>query len=237
MHCKNDDCPSRLSSSIVHWFDKIGVLGIGEGIVSRLLRLEIVGKLSHMYNLKEQASIVNMEFGNKAAKNIFDAIDSKKEITLEVFIEALGIGQIGSMAAEIVKVAKTVEDIDKLSVSQVSAIHGFAEIKATNFVSGWKKSRHEITELLKHVKIVEAKADSSSLAGKSFLFTGSFSSPKRGEMEKMVPANGGKLASSVSKNLDFLVWDGAIMKGKWEKANSLGIKIISQKEFMSMLNK
>ena len=84
------------------------------------------------------------------------------------------------------------------------------------------------------MKIVQKKQASDKLNGKKFCFTGSFSNPTRGEMEAMVPDHGGKIAS-VSKELTALIWDGSMMGGKYEKAQKLGVPVISQDDFLKMV--
>ena len=101
-------------------------------------------------------------------------------------------------------------------------------------MNGWKAQRKEIDKILRYVTIKEKENMSAKLDGKKFCFTGSFQNPKRKEMEAMVPENGGKLAS-VSKNLDYLVWDQSIRKSKVTKAEDLGIPIITQDDFLEML--
>lgn len=243
--CCNLSCPSQVVARIDHWFKTIDVKGIGEGIISKLteettnrhgdLYAPFVEEISDMYELnrcdKEELAKV---FGDKAAENILESIDSVKEVTLPKFIEALGIGKIGTMAKLIVDIAPTVDDIDKLSVGDIVKIQGFAETKARSFIDGWKVQRKEIGNLLKNITIKEDKPLSNKLKGKKFCFTGSFSNPTRGEMEKTVEENGGKLAS-VSKNLTALVWDGDIQGGKMAKAKELGVDIINQKQFLALL--
>jgi DNA ligase (NAD+) len=174
-------------------------------------------------------------FGEQTYKNIIDSVNSVKEVTLPEFIEALGIGRVGRTAADIVAIAPTVDDIDRLTVQDVANIPGFALIKAQGFIDGWKSVRGEIEQLLKYVTIKVNSCSSDKLVGKSFCFTGSFSNPTRGEMEKMVTDHGGKI-SSVSKNLTGLVWDGAISGGKLEKAQKIGVNILSQDDFLKLLN-
>ena len=245
-------CSAQVTSRIEHWLSTIGVKGIGKGILGRLTDKEelewegraILASIPEIYFMLDNDRIskhpfrkyafLREQFGDKAFQNIIDNVNSVKEIPLNTFIEALGIGKIGSMAKDITNIAPTVADIDKLTVSDLLSIPGFASIKANNFINGWKALRSEIDQLLKYIKIVQVVQASSKLTGKSFCFTGSFENPSRGEMEKMVPDNGGKLGS-VSKNLTALVFDGASMKGKYEKAQKLGVPIITQDEFMKLL--
>jgi len=239
--CRNESCPSQVIARIDHWFKVLDIKGIGEGIISRLTgELKnsydnpMVTNISDMYGLSHYKSELSDAFGDRAFEKIEESIASVNEVTLPKFIEALGIGKIGSMAKDIVEVAPTIEDVDKLTVEDIVKIDRFAETKARSFIDGWKTQRKEITKLLKNISIKENKLASNKLSGKKFCFTGSFSNPTRGEMEKMVEDNGGK-NSSVSKHLTALVWDGEIQGGKMEKAKGLRISIITQNEFLAML--
>lgn len=250
--CKNPNCPAQLVSKIEHWFKKLDVKGIGPKIIQRLCGVTdavdeynhtfyfnpLVTSISSIYELDDKEDAIADMFGDKAAKNILKAIDSVKEIPLSKFIEALGIGKIGTMSKEIVAIAPTVAAVDglvELNGKPLMDVEGFAETKISLFVDGWKEMRDEIDSILEHIKIVEPKMASSKLEGKKFCFTGSFSDPTRKEMEKMVEENGGKKAS-VSKNLTALVWDGEISGSKIDKAKKLGISIISQDDFMNLVD-
>jgi DNA ligase (NAD+) len=232
--CNNEFCAAQLDGNIEHWFKKLDVKGIGPGIITKVTSKGIVKSISDMYKMEQYKKELADMFGDRASEKIFEAIDSVKEVSLAKFIEALGIGKIGTMAKDITAIAPTVKDIDNLKIEEIKGITGFAETKARSFVEGWKEQRKEIEKILNYVTIKEVKLASAKLSGKKFCFTGSFSNPTRGEMEKLVEDNGGKL-SSVSKELTALVWDGEIQGGKMEKAKKLGLTIFNQKDFMSLL--
>jgi len=252
VHCQNDVCIAKINRSIEHWFKKINVLGIGKGILNKLTDENelswdgkpIIERISDMYwkldNDRQtehpfrKYAYLKENFGEKAFENIVESVKSVKEITLTNLVEALGIGNIGTMSKELVKIAPTIKDIDNLKVEDIVKIEKFGDIKASSFVNGWKSMRKEIDIILKYINIIEPQQDSDKLNGKSFCFTGSFSDPTRKEMQAIVENNGGKV-SSVSKNLTALVWDEEISGSKVEKAKKLGIPIIAQKEFLEML--
>jgi DNA ligase (NAD+) len=240
LHCNNNDCPSQFQQRIEKYFKTVGVMGLGEGIITRLLQLKdknekpIVSSIADMYILEKHTEILSQEFGPKATQNMLNSIASIKEVTLDQLVEAMGIAKIGSMAKDVVKIAPTIKDIDCLTVEQLLTIDGFASIKAECFVDGWLKIKKDVGYILKHVSIKTKELNSMKLSGKKICFTGSFKDPTRKEMEQMVEDNGGSL-TSVGKNLTALVWDGEMNGNKIEKANKLGLKIINQKEFMDML--
>lgn len=228
--CTGTSCPAQMASSIEHWFKKLGVKGVGPAIIETLLQKGSVKSISDMYNLQDMSSV----FGDKAFKNIKDAVNSVKEITLAKFIEALGIGQIGTMAKDIVGVAPTIEDVDKLTVADIVKIEGFADTKASSFINGWKGQRQEIDKILQSVKIVQPKRDSNKLNGKMFCITGTLSKGRK-EFQDLIESNGGKFSSSVSSKLDYLIC-GEDCGSKKEKAEKAGVAIISENDFIKLLN-
>lgn len=250
--CENEDCIAQLNKKIEYWFKNIGVKGFGKGTIAKLTDIEelewdgksIISSLAEMYYLLDndrktehpfrKYAYLKTQMGEKTYDNLLESIKSVKEVSLPVFIKALGIGHIGSSSIDIANIAPTIEDIDKLTVDDLLKIDNFGDAKANSFIDSWKARRKEIDMLLKYVAIVAVKNASDKLKGKKFCFTGSFESPTRGEMEKMVGENGGKLAS-VSKDLTALVYDEETMKGKYEKAVALKIPIITQKDFLALL--
>jgi DNA ligase (NAD+) len=139
------------------------------------------------------------------------------------------------MAADIVAIAPTIEDLDKLTVDDIVKLEGFAGKKANSFINTWEKRRNEIDELLKYITIAEDVKAGNSLEGQTYCFTGSFKNPSRKEMEQATVDHGGK-KTGVNKKLTSLVWDGQEDGNKLKKAKELGIPIISQDEFLERLN-
>jgi DNA ligase (NAD+) len=118
-------------------------------------------------------------------------------------------------------------------VDDLRKIDNFGDVKANSFVSQWKSRRGEIETILKYISITITKNKSDKLVGKTFCFTGSFSKP-RDEYQKMVVENGGKASSSVSRGV-ILCWDGSMAGSKLEKAQKGGNQIISEDEFIKLL--
>jgi len=250
--CSNPNCIAQLNKIIEYWFKTIGVKGFGKGTIAILTdsdRLEwegkpIINSLAQMYYMLDndrksehpfrKYAYLKANMGEKTYDNLLASIKSVTEVTLPIFIEALGIENIGSSSVDIANIAPTVDDIDKLTVDDLLKISGFGSAKANSFIKAWKARRDEIKLLLKYITIKQVTMASDKLKGKKFCFTGSFANPTRGEMEKMVGENGGKL-SSVSSELTALVFDGESMKGKYEKAQKLNIPIITQDDFLAML--
>ena len=231
--CHNPNCPSQLVSKIDHWFKTIGVKGIGEGIITKLVDGKFVYSLADMYNLTRNKAKLGDLMGKTTTQNILISIESVGELTLAKFIEALGIGKIGTMSSRITDMAGTIEAIDELKASDLLAIDGFAEKKAHGFVNGWHEQREEITELLGFITIKEKKMKSGGLDGKSFCITGTLSKGRK-EFVALIEDNGGRFSSSVNAKLDYLIC-GEECGSKKDKAEKLGIKIIEEKDFLRMV--
>ena len=232
--CPSIACPAQLSGKIDYYLKTIGVKGIGSSTIDTLIDKEYVTVLSDMYNLAKHKDELSNVFGDRAFANILEAMDGVKEVTLPTFISSLSIANIGTMSKDLP--AKTIEEVDGLTVSDIIAVDGFGPTKSQSFVSGWKNMRGEIAVLLKHIKIKEVevkKGKATGVSGKKFLITGTLSVGRR-EFEAMIVENGGLIASSVSKNLDFLIV-GEDCGSKKDKAEKLGIPIISEDEFKAML--
>jgi len=251
VHCQNDVCVAKINRSIEHWFKKIGVLGLGKGIISKLTSEEelswddkpIIARISDMYwkldndrkteHPFRKYDYLKEQFGDKAFENIKESVVSVKEITLAKFIEALGIANVGTMAKDIVAIAPTIQDVDVLTAEELMKVEGFAAKKSYGFVNGWENSRQEIARLLKFINIVEPQLDSNKLGGKSFCVTGTLSKGRK-EVQADIESNGGVVKGSVGKDLDYLVC-GEDAGSKEDKAKALGVKIISEEELVEMM--
>lgn len=246
--CYNVNCPAQLIKRIDNFLKVLQVKGIGESIIGQLTSMQwdnkpIITCIADMYykldNDREtehpfqKYNHIKQNMGDKTYENILKSINSVKEIPLSVFVEALGIARVGSMSKDLVGIAPSIESIDKLTAEDIQGIPGFGPIKASNFITGWKLMRQEITELLKYITIKVDVLSSNKLSGKKFCFTGSFSKP-RDHFEKIVVDNGGKCGSAGKDTI--LCWDGVISGSKYEKSVKVGAKIISEDEFMKMLD-
>ena len=248
--CNNDTCPSQIVRQIEHFLKTIGVLGIGQGIITKLTDKDvlcwddkqIISNVAELYFLLDndratkhpfqKYNYLKEQLGEKTYENILTSIKAVKEVTLPTFIEALGIANVGSSAKDIVAIAPNVSAIDNLTVDDLMKISGFGASKA-NFINIWKSRRDEIRQLLKYIDITEPKLSSNKLAGKSFCITGTLSKG-RNEVQDMIEKNGGNVSGSVGKSLDYLIC-GEDSGSKEGKAKQLGVKIISEADFLKML--
>jgi len=235
--CLNINCVAQLSGKIDYYLKTLGIKGIGSSTIDTLIDKGYVKSLSDMYGLSQYKNELADVFGDRASANILESMSSVDSVSLATFVKSLSIANIGRMSEELVNVAPSVKDLDNLKEEDIVAIHGFGSVKSHCFVTEWKSQRSEIDKLLKYIiikkEVVMAKKGKIKLDGKSFLITGKLSMGRK-EFEKIIEENGGRNASGVSKNLDFLIV-GEDSGSKKPKAEALGVKIISEDEFNAML--
>lgn len=232
--CNNLNCVGQLNNRIEYYLKELGIKGIGENTIGALIQGSYIKSISDMYNLLPHKDELSEVFGNKAFANILEAMNGVTEVSLPTFISALSIANIGTMSSKLP--VTTIEEVDKLTEEDIIAIDGFGPTKSKSFVSGWKKMRSEISELLKHIKIKEASMKSkkgSKLDGLSFCITGTLSKT-RNEFVQDIENAGGRFSSSVGKSLNYLIC-GEDCGSKKDKAEKLGVKTISESEFNKML--
>ena len=239
--CTNPSCPAQLRRSVEHFASRhaMNIDGMGPAIVGALIDKGLVRRVSDIYYLqKEQiASLDGM--GEKSAQNLSDAIERSKSAGLARVIYSLGIRNIGEKAAK--TLAAFAGDIDRLfsaTADEISALPDFGGIMAESTVNFFSHPQtREITDGLKNAGVVMTKEKTVTgdrFAGMTFVLTGTLPTMKRDEAERLIEENGGKASSSVSKKTTYVL-AGEDAGSKLTKAQSLGVKIINEEEFLAML--
>tara|TARA_B100000686_G_scaffold348413_1_gene439407 strand:- start:119 stop:2230 length:2112 start_codon:yes stop_codon:yes gene_type:complete len=244
IRCTNIDCPSRLERAILYWCRKLGMDGIGEKLAEQLSSSGLVSSLADLYRLEDrEEELISLDrMAEKSASNVIDELNSSRSMTLSTFISALGLPRIGPEIASLVcSEVTTLEQLIEMtedretSVQRLVSIDRVGETVATLLLDGISDRRDAILDLYGQVEIVEAEQTPSegTLSGSTFCITGSLSRPRK-EISLSIKSEGGKVVSSVSGNLDFLV-AGESAGSKLEKANRLGVRVISELELDEML--
>ncbi len=241
--CVNNNCPAKIIKRITFWFETIGINGIGEAFVRKIVKAFSIKTISQFY--QELLDINNENklrkiLGNKNFENIAGSVfmPYNRKIPIDKFIIAIGIPGIGNMIERIINQFKiqSLEDIDSLTAGKINSIHGFGIKKTKDFIEGWIEKREEIEELLTYIDI-QFPYFMGKLQNINFVITGKFENPTRKELENLLQKEGGKIKNSVSKNTNFLIWDKKINSTKLKKAKELKIPIISKEEIMIFLKK
>ena len=240
--CENLSCPARIKESIRHFASRraMDIEGLGEKLVDQLVETGLVRKLSDIYRLKKE-DLVNLErMGEKSAQNLLDQIERSKTAGLARLIFALGIRYVGERLAEIL--AEHFPSLEALSNATYEELIQIPEIGpriAQSIVDFFRNEENrkliqEFKEL--GVKTAAEKPKEGALSGKAFVFTGTLSAFTREEARRLVESLGGRVASSVSRKVDYVVV-GADPGEKLRKAQELGITILNEEEFRKLVGR
>ncbi len=241
LRCLSSNCPAQRLRSIIHFASRgaMDIEGLGEAVVEQLMDAGLIKTSADLFYL-EFMDLVGLErFAEKSAQNLIDAIENAKKNPLDKLLCGLGIRLIGARGAK--AIAAHFGDIDSImsaTVEKVSAIDDVGEKMAESLVHYF--SEPETVELIEKMKakgvnmVAEQKATGTLLADKTFVLTGTLPTLKRSDAQKIIEDNGGKVSSSVSKKTDFVV-AGEEAGSKLAKAESLGVKIITEAELLEMV--
>ncbi|MEY4440774.1 MAG: hypothetical protein RLY49_400 [Candidatus Parcubacteria bacterium] len=210
---------------------------MGPKVIDVLLEENLIQTPVDIFTL-EKGDLLNLpRFAEKSVNNIFESIEKSKKISFARCITALSITGVGEETAVLLaEKFKNFSNLQRATINEIEAIHGIGTVVAQS-IKDWledKENSKMLSELLKYVDIIQEKKLSSKLEGKTFVFTGSLHAISRDQGKKFVKDNGGDVSSTVSKKTDFVVV-GDDAGSKLEKAEKLGVKIITEEEFLKML--
>lgn len=242
--CPNDSaCPPQILGRIEHYISRkaMNIDGLGAETVELLYRTGLVGDIADLYTITTD-KIKNLErLGTKSAENIVVGIENSKQVGFERVLYAIGIRYIGEVTAK--KLATHLKNIDAIiaasydelvQVEEVgskiaeSIIHHFSEPKNMEQINRLK-------DFGVQMEIKEKERASDKLKGFTFVISGTFEI-SRDSIKKTIEDNGGKMVSSISGNLNYLVVGDNMGPSKLEKANKLGIKMIDLSDLYSLIN-
>ncbi|KKT96809.1 MAG: ligase protein [Parcubacteria group bacterium GW2011_GWA2_45_15] len=214
--------------------------GLGPRIINQLLDARVISNFDDIFEIKKGDLETLERFGTKSINNLLVAIEQARTVSLGRFIASLSIPQVGEETArDLALYFGTPERFAKATLLELTEIEGVGPIVArsiTSWFSG-KENRKLFARLLKQVRVqpVQSSAlDRLSLAGKSFVLTGTLGSMSREDAKEKIRTLGGEVRESVSKNTDYVV-SGREPGEKFSKAQELGIKVLDEKEFSDML--
>ena len=241
--CTNASCPAQLERHITHFAarDAMNIDGMGPAVVRLLIASGLIHDVADIYSLSAGEIEGLDRMGKKSAENLIAAIERSKSAGLDKLIYALGIRQVGEKAAK--SLAEAFPDIELLfsaSEEQISAIYDFGDISAHYIVNFFAhpQTRVLVDELKSRgVKTTyEVQKRGNIFEGMTFVLTGTLPTMKRDEASRLIEENGGKVSSSVSAKTS-MVLAGEDAGSKLTKAQSLGVRIISEEELLSMLGR
>lgn len=244
--CTNPDCQIKhiKQYALMASRDALNIDGLSESTLEKFLSKGFIKNDSDIFKLdRYKDEIVNMEgFGKRSYEKLMAALEEAKHTNVAKFLYSLGINGIGSANAKMI--AKYFDnDIDKIITAgkdELLEIEGIGEVLANSIVDFFKDSKNiENVKSLREILIFEAEESvgSDSFAGKVFVITGSLEHfTNRNELKELIEKNGGKVSGSVSSKTNFLINnDTASNSSKNKKAKELGVEIISEEDFLKLL--
>lgn len=241
IRCINPECPAQLLRNLIHFCsrDAMDIEGLGPAIIETFVNEGMIAKTYDIYNL-DFNKILSLEgFKETSANNIINSVNNSKNNDLSKLIFALGIRHIGAKAGKLL--ADYFKDIDLImnaSVDDILQIDGFGKIMAESVVEFF--SSDSTKELIAKLKEAGVNMKSTNVvedtrfSGMTFVLTGTLPTLKRAEASKIIESFGGKTSSSVSKKTTYVL-AGEEAGSKLDKANKLGVQIISEEEFKEMI--
>ena len=241
IRCINPECPAQLLRNLIHFCsrDAMDIEGLGPAIIETFVNEGMIAKTYDIYNL-DFNKILSLEgFKETSANNIINSVNNSKNNDLSKLIFALGIRHIGAKAGKLL--ADHFKDIDlamNASVDDILQIDGFGKIMAESVVEFF--SSDSTKELIAKLKEAGVNMKSTNVvedtrfSGMTFVLTGTLPTLKRAEASKIIESFGGKTSSSVSKKTTYVL-AGEEAGSKLDKANKLGVQIISEEEFKEMI--
>lgn len=242
VRCIGIECPAKLYRSIIHFASKdaMDIDGLGEAIIGELIERKLISNIADIYKLTIDDVASLKKNGKKFAQNLINAIEESKKRDLYRVINSLGIRHVG------VKLAKTLaryfKDMDKLIVAtyeELRMIDDVGEITADTIYEFFRQEQtidliNKLKQANVNMKAEIQENEDGKFAGKTFVLTGSLEHYSREEASEIIEKMGGKTSSSVSKKTDYVL-AGEDAGSKLKKAQELGITIISEEEFITML--
>ncbi len=246
--CPNEvSCPPQLKGKLEHFVSRkaMNIEGLGSETIALLYDKGLLHSIADIYSLKQEDLAAQERLGEKSAQNILQAIEGSKQVPWARVLFALGIRMVGETTAK--KIAKRFRSIDALqwaSKEELMGIEDVGEQIADNIVAYFADIRNlEIITRLQAAGLQMADVSNQQsavsvpqvLAGKTIVISGTFTHHSRDEYKQMIEDYGGKNSGSVSKKTDFILAGENMGPSKLEKAQSLGVKLMSEEEFLREL--
>jgi DNA ligase (NAD+) len=244
-YCPNSyHCPPQIKGKIEHFIGRNAMnINCGEATVNALYNAGFVNNIADLYSLTYEQIFSLEGFKEKSANNLLSSIQESKNVPFERVLFALGIRYAGNIIAKVL--AKNLKNIDNIQYASFEELTKIDEIgdKIAESIINWFKDDKNIQILAKlrdaglRFEIEEEANFNNILNGAKIVISGTFEKFSREELKKMIEQNGGKNVSSVSKNTDYFLGGDKVGPSKTEKVEKFGIKKITEKEFLEMINK
>jgi DNA ligase (NAD+) len=242
LRCVNNSCPAQIFASLNHFVSRqaMNIEGLGPAILSKLLEKGLIKNIADLYTLKPQQISQLEGMGEKSAANLMESIEQSKKNSLDKLIHGIGIRMVGAQTAKIL--AQEIKDISELydmKLEKLEELPNIGPLVAQSIRMFFdRKENRELIERLRgygvNCKGTQKPKGGTNFSGKTFVLTGSLEKYTRNEAKEIIEAQGGNVTESVSKKTDYVI-AGKDPGSKLDKAKKLGIKILSEQDFLKML--
>lgn len=241
--CINPECPPQVRIKIEHFAarDALDIEGLGESVVDQLVSEKLISNYGDLYDLTIDQIIPLERMAEKSAQNLIDGIASSKNQPFEKVLYALGIRFVGkTVAKDLAEAFKTLENLQSATEDELLGVDSIGPRIAESVIEFFSNEiNQKILAKLQSAglqfEIEEKELASNILEGKKIVLTGTLPTLSRNEAKELIEKNGGKTASSVSKNTDYVL-AGESAGSKLTKAQDLGVEILDEQQFLSMIN-
>ena len=242
VRCIGIECPAKQYRNILHFASReaMNIKGLGDSIIEEFLNRNMISNISDLYNLKLEDIASLKKDGKKFAQNLLDSINESKNNEFYRLLNGLGIRHIGVKAAkQLAKKYKNIDALQNATVADLLQIEDMGEIMAQSIFDFFSQNQtKDLIQKLKNQGInmqeEEKENTDNRFEGMTFVLTGGLENYSRKEAEEIIENFGGKTSSSVSKNTTYVL-AGEDSGSKLQKAQSLGISVITEKEFLEMI--
>jgi DNA ligase (NAD+) len=245
-YCPNEQgCPTQLKGKIEHFISRkaMDIDGLGSETVDSLFGNGLVKTPADLYDLSFDAIVQLDRMAEKSAHNLIEGLNVSKNVTFDRVLFALGIRYVGeTVAKKLAKYFKTIEAIEEASYDELVQVDEIGEkiaISVQNFFL--EDENRRLIQRLKNAGLQfewkEKATESNRLEGKSIVVSGVFHAFSRDEMKTIIESNGGKNVSAISAKTDFVVAGDNMGPAKLKKATDLGVKILTEDEFIQLVGK
>ena len=244
--CPNETgCPPQIKGKIEHFVSRkaMDIEGLGEETIDLLYQKGLLHNIADIYSLRQADIAAQERLGDKSAQNILDGIEASKNVPWARVLFALGIRMVGETTAKkIARVYNTIDSLQWATAEQLCAIEDVGPQIAENIVKYFEDIRNlEILDRLRQAGLqmegesLQPSVISHQLDGMSIVISGTFAQHSRDEYKAMIEAHGGKNVGSVSKKTSFILAGENMGPEKLKKAEALGIRLMSEEEFLEMI--
>jgi DNA ligase (NAD+) len=247
-YCPNDEgCPPQIVGKIQHFIGRkaMNIDGLGDETIETFYQKGLVKHISDLYTLHEKADELKLieRFGQKSIDNMLKGIEDSKQMPFEKLLFGLGIRYVGeTVAKKLARGVKNIDNLAKASIEELTAIDEIGLRIAESIQEYFSKEEHlNQIALLKQaglqfeIQETEVVLQSDALSGKTFVISGTFEKHSREELKTIIEENGGKILSSISAKLNYLVAGDNMGPAKLEKATKLNVPLISEDELIGMI--